>query len=209
MSFKVEQLEEKNMVKLVIEATNEEFEIGLEKAYQKNKSKMNVQGFRKGKAPRKMIEKLYGQEIFFEDAANAIIPDAYSEAAQESGLDIVSQPQVDVIQLEKDKPFIFTAEVAVKPEVELGEYKGIEVAKIEGVVSDEELATELDKVREKNSRTINVEDRAVQDGDEAVIDFEGFVDGEAFDGGKGENHALTIGSHSFIDTFEEQLKDMK
>jgi len=205
MNFKVEQLEEKNMVKLVIEATNEEFEIGLEKAYQKNKSKMNVQGFRKGKAPRKMIEKLYGQETFFEDAANAIIPDAYSEAAQESGLDIVSQPQVDVIQLEKDKPFIFTAEVAVKPEVELGEYKGIEVAKIEGVVSDEELATELDKVREKNSRTINVEDRAVQDGDEAVIDFEGFVDGEAFDGGKGENHALTIGSHSFIDTFEEQL----
>ena len=205
MNFKVEQLEEKNMVKLVIEATNEEFEIGLEKAYQKNKSKMNVQGFRKGKAPRKMIEKLYGQETFFEDAANAIIPDAYSEAAQESGLDIVSQPQVDVIQLEKDKPFIFTAEVAVKPEVELGEYKGIEVAKIEGVVSDEELATELDKVREKNSRTINVEDRAVQDGDEAVIDFEGFVDGEAFEGGKGENHALTIGSHSFIDTFEEQL----
>jgi len=205
MNFKVEQLEEKNMVKLVIEATNEEFEIGLEKAYQKNKSKMNVQGFRKGKAPRKMIEKLYGQETFFEDAANAIIPDAYSEAAQESGLDIVSQPQVDVIQLEKDKPFIFTAEVAVKPEVELGEYKGIEVAKIEGVVSEEELATELDKVREKNSRTINVEDRAVQDGDEAVIDFEGFVDGEAFDGGKGENHALTIGSHSFIDTFEEQL----
>ncbi|SEW41825.1 trigger factor [[Clostridium] fimetarium] len=205
MNFKVEQLEEKNMVKLVIEATNEEFEIGLEKAYQKNKSKMNVQGFRKGKAPRKMIEKLYGQETFFEDAANAIIPDAYSQAAQESGLDIVSQPQVDVIQLEKDKPFIFTAEVAVKPEVELGEYKGIEVAKIEGVVSDEELATELDKVREKNSRTINVEDRAVQDGDEAVIDFEGFVDGEAFDGGKGENHALTIGSHSFIDTFEEQL----
>jgi len=205
MSFKVEQLEEKNMVKLVIEATNEEFEIGLEKAYQKNKSSMNVQGFRKGKAPRKMIEKLYGQEIFFEDAANAIIPDAYSEAAQESGLDIVSQPQIDVVQLEKDKPFIFSAEVAVKPEVELGAYKGIEVAKIEETVSDEELATEMDKVREKNSRTISVEDRAVQDGDEAVIDFEGFVDGEAFEGGKGENHALTIGSHSFIDTFEEQL----
>jgi len=205
MSFKVEQLEEKNMVKLVIEATNEEFEIGLEKAYQKNKSKMNVQGFRKGKAPRKMIEKLYGQEIFFEDAANAIIPDAYSEAAKESGLDIVSQPQIDIEQLEKDKPFIFSAEVAVKPEVELGAYKGIEVAKIEGTISDEELATEMDKVREKNSRTINVEDRAVQDGDEAVIDFEGFVDGEAFDGGSGENHALTIGSHSFIDTFEEQL----
>jgi len=205
MSFKVEQLEEKNMVKLVIEATNEEFEIGLEKAYQKNKSNMNVQGFRKGKAPRKMIEKLYGQEIFFEDAANAIIPDAYSAAAQESGLDIVSQPQIDVVQLEKDKPFIFSAEVAVKPEVELGKYKGIEVAKVEETVSEEELATEMDKVREQNSRTINIEDRAVQDGDEAVIDFEGFVDGEAFEGGSGENHALTIGSHSFIDTFEEQL----
>lgn len=205
MSFKVEQLEEKNMVKLVIEATCEEFEIGLEKAYQKNKNNINVQGFRKGKAPRKMIEKLYGQEIFFEDAANAIIPEAYAAAAEECGLDIVSQPKIDVAQLEKGKPFIFTAEVAVKPEVELGEYKGVEVAKVDATVSEEELNAEMDKVREQNSRTIEAQDRAVQDGDITIIDFEGFVDGEAFDGGKGENYSLTIGSHSFIDTFEEQL----
>lgn len=205
MSFKVEQLDEKNMVKLVIEATSEELEKGLEAAYQKNKNKINVQGFRKGKAPRKMIEKLYGPEIFYEDAANEIMPEAYAKAAEESGLDIVSQPKIDVTQLEKGKPFIFTAEVAVKPECQLGEYKGIQVAKVDVAVSDEDIAAELDKVREQNSRTINVEDRAIKDGDDTVIDFEGFIDGEAFEGGKAEDYALKIGSHSFIDTFEDQL----
>lgn len=205
MSFKVEQLEEKNMVKLVIEASAEEFEAGIEKAYQKNKKSIALPGFRKGKAPRKMIEKMYGAEVFFEDAANAIIPDAYANAAEESKLDIVSQPKIDVVQLEKDKPFIFSAEVAVKPEVTLGDYKGIEVEKATVEVTEEDITAEIDKVREQNARTINVEDRAVEDKDMTVIDFEGFVDGEAFEGGKGENYPLTIGSHSFIDTFEDQI----
>lgn len=160
MSFKVEQLEEKNMVKLVIEASAEEFEAGIEKAYQKNKKSIALPGFRKGKAPRKMIEKMYGAEVFFEDAANAIIPDAYANAADESKLDIVSQPKIDVVQLEKDKPFIFSAEVAVKPEVTLGDYKGIEVEKATVEVTEEDITAEIDKVREQNARTINVEDRA-------------------------------------------------
>ncbi len=205
MSFKVEQLEEKNMVKLVIEASAEEFEKGLNSAYNKRKNQINVQGFRKGKAPRKMIEKMYGKEIFFEDAANEIIPEAYSNAAHECGLEIVSQPEIDLVQLDADKPFIFSAKVAVKPEVELGQYKGVEVAKADTEVTDEDVDNELNKVREQNSRTVSVEDRAVKDGDVTVIDFEGFVDGEAFEGGKGESYPLTIGSHSFIDTFEEQL----
>ncbi|MBQ4283184.1 MAG: trigger factor [Lachnospira sp.] len=208
MSFKVEQMEEKNMVKLVIETSAEEFETGLNAAYNKSKSKINVPGFRKGKAPRKMIEKLYGAEVFFEDAANAIIPDAYATAATESGLDIVSQPSIDVVQLESGKPFIFEAVVATRPEVELGTYKGVEVSKYETEVSDEDVEAEIKKVAEQNSRTVSVEDRAVKDGDMTVIDFEGFVDGVAFEGGKGENYPLTIGSHSFIDTFEEQIIGM-
>ena len=208
MSFKVEQMEEKNMVKLVIETTAEEFEAGLNTAYNKNKNKISVPGFRKGKAPRKMIEKLYGKEIFFEDAANAIIPDAYAKAAMECELEIVSQPKIDVVQLEAGKDFIFSAEVAVKPEVELGTYKGVEVAKTDISVTDEGVEAEIKKVQEQNSRTVTVEDRAVKDGDIAVIDFEGFVDGVAFEGGKGENYPLTIGSHSFIDNFEEQLVGM-
>lgn len=208
MSFKVEQMEEKNMVKLVIETTAEEFEAGLNTAYNKNKNKISVPGFRKGKAPRKMIEKLYGKEIFFEDAANAIIPDAYAKAAMECELEIVSQPKIDVVQLEAGKDFIFSAEVAVKPEVELGTYKGVEVAKTDISVADEDVDAEIKKVQEQNSRTVTVEDRAVKDGDIAVIDFEGFVDGVAFEGGKGENYPLTIGSHSFIDNFEEQLVGM-
>lgn len=208
MSFKVEQMEEKNMVKLVIETTAEEFEAGLNTAYNKNKNKISVPGFRKGKAPRKMIEKLYGKEIFFEDAANAIIPDAYAKAAMECELEIVSQPKIDVVQLEAGKDFIFSAEVAVKPEVELGTYKGVEVAKTDISVTDEDVEAEIKKVQEQNSRTVTVEDRAVKDGDIAVIDFEGFVDGVAFEGGKGENYPLTIGSHSFIDNFEEQLVGM-
>lgn len=204
MSLQVEKLE-KNMVKLTIEATAEEFEVALEKAYQKNKGKINLQGFRKGKAPRAMIEKMYGVGVFYEDAANFIIPEAYEKAAKESELEIVSQPEIDVVQIEKGKSFIFTATVAVKPEVTLGEYKGIEVEKANIEVTEEEVNEELDRVREQNSRTITVEDRAVQDGDMTVIDFEGFVDGVAFEGGKGTDYPLTIGSHSFIDTFEEQL----
>ena len=208
MSFKVEQLEEKNMVKLVIEATAEEFEAGLNTAYNKSKSKINVPGFRKGKAPRKIIEQLYGQEVFFEDAANAIIPDAYAKACIESELDIVSQPKISVTQLEKGKPFVFEAEVAVRPEVELGNYKGVEVAKVDTEATDADVEEEIKKVAEQNSRTITVEDRAVKDGDMTVIDFEGFIDGEAFEGGKGENYPLTIGSHSFIDNFEDQIIGM-
>lgn len=208
MSFKVEQMEEKNLVKLVIEATAEEFEAGINAAYNKSKSKINVPGFRKGKAPRKMIEKLYGAEIFYEDAANSIIPDAYAKAASESGLDIVSQPRIDVVTLESGKPFVFEAVVAVRPEVELGTYKGVEVSKCDTEVTDEDVDAEIKKVMEQNSRTVVVSDRAVKDGDITVIDFEGFVDGVAFEGGKGENYPLTIGSHSFIDTFEEQIIGM-
>lgn len=204
MSLQVEKLE-KNMVKLTIEATAEEFEAAMQKAYLKNKSRINVQGFRKGKAPRSIIEKFYGPSIFYEDAANYIIPDAYEKAAEESGLDIVSRPEIDVVQIEKGKPFIFTAEVAVKPEVTLGDYKGIEVEKASVEVTDEEVNSEIDKVRDQNSRVITVEDRPIADKDIAVIDFEGFVDGVPFEGGKGEDYSLTIGSHTFIDTFEEQL----
>jgi trigger factor len=204
MSLQVEKLE-KNMAKLTIEASAEEFEKALQKAYLKNKNKINIQGFRKGKAPRAIIEKMYGPSIFYEDAANEIIPESYEKAANESGLDIVSRPEIDVVQIEKGKPFIFTAQVAVKPEVTLGEYKGIEVEKKEIEVTEEEIMDKMNKEREQNARMITVDDRAVQDGDITVIDFEGFVDGEAFEGGKGENYSLTIGSHSFIDNFEEQL----
>ena len=204
MSVQVEKLE-KSMAKLTIEVGAEEFESSLNVAYQKNKGRITLPGFRKGKAPRAMIEKMYGAGVFYEDAANDLIPDAYEEAAKESGLDIVSQPSIDVTQIEKGKPFIFTATVAVKPEVTLGEYKGLEVEKKTAEVTDEELNAEIDRVRESNSRIITVEDRSVQDGDMTTIDFEGFVDGEPFEGGKGEDYPLTIGSHSFIDNFEEQL----
>lgn len=204
MSLQVEKLE-KNMAKLTIEASAEEFEGAIQKAYLKNRDKISVQGFRKGKAPRALIEKMYGASIFYEDAANELIPGAYEKAALESGLEIVSRPEIDIVQVEKGKEFIFTAEVALKPEVTLGQYKGIEVEKKEAEVTEEEVLAKIDKEREQNSRTITVEDRPVQDGDTAIIDFEGFVDGKAFEGGKGENYSLVIGSHSFIDTFEEQL----
>ena len=204
MSVQVETLE-KSMAKLTIEVSAEEFETALDKAYKKNKNKISLPGFRKGKAPHAMIEKMYGTGVFYEDAANDLIPGAYESAAKESELEIVAQPSIDVTQIEKGKPFIFTATVAVKPEVTLGDYKGIEVEKKTAEVTDEELQAEIDKVRESNSRMITVEDRAVQDGDITTIDFEGFVDGEPFEGGKGENYPLTIGSHSFIDNFEEQL----
>ena len=204
MSVQVEKLE-KNMAKLTIEATAEEFEAAMQKAYLKNKNKINIQGFRKGKAPRVMIEKMYGPAIFYEDAANDLIPEAYSKAAEESGLEIVSRPEIDVTQIEKGKPFIFTATVAVKPEVTLGEYKGLEYTADPVEVSEEDLAAELKKVQEQNSRTVTVEDRAVENGDITTIDYEGFVDGTPFEGGKAENQELVIGSHSFIDTFEDQL----
>ena len=204
MSLQVEKLEG-NMAKLTIEASAEEFEAGIEKAYQKNKNKINMPGFRKGKAPRKMIEKMYGKEIFFEDAANYVIPSAYAKAVDECEEEIVSQPSIDVVQMEAGKPFIFTAEVALKPEVSLGKYKGVEIEKIDTEVTDEEVEEALNKERESNARTIAVEDRAVKAGDMTVIDFEGFVDGVAFEGGKGENYPLTIGSNTFIPGFEDQL----
>ena len=204
MSVKVETLE-KNMAKLVIEVPAEELEKALQAAYNKNKSKISIPGFRKGKVPRQMVEKMYGPGFFYEDAANMLIPVEYEKAAAECGLELVSRPVIDIEQIEKGKAFIFTAEVAVKPEVTLGEYKGIEVEKIAVEVSEEEVAAELEKEREKNARTISVEDRAVENGDMIMLDFEGFVNGVAFDGGKGENYPLTIGSGAFIPGFEEQL----
>ena len=204
MSVKVETLE-KNMAKLTIEVVAEEFEKALQAAYNKNKKNITLPGFRKGKAPRQMVEKMYGAGFFYEEAANMLIPGEYEKAAAECGLELVSRPEIDIEQIEKGKAFIFTAEVAVKPEVTLGEYKGIEVAKAEVEVTEEEVTAELEKEREKNARTISVEDRAVVDGDMIMLDFEGFVDGVAFDGGKGENYPLTIGSNAFIPGFEEQL----
>ncbi len=204
MSLQVEKLE-KNMAKLTIEVSAEELEKAIEKAYQKNKNKITLPGFRKGKAPRKMIEKMYGKEVFYEDAANELIPAAYDKALEECTETIVSQPQIDVVQLEAGKPFIFTAEVALKPEVTLGKYKGVEVEKVSVEVTEEEVDAEIAKERDNSARTITVEDRAVKDGDMTVIDFEGFVDGVAFEGGKGENYPLTIGSGAFIPGFEEAL----
>ena len=204
MSLQVEKLE-KNMAKLTIEVSAEEFSKAVMAAYQKNKNKIAVPGFRKGKVPKAMIEKMYGKEFFYEEAANAIIPDAYEKALEECTETVVSSPKIDVTQIEEGKAFIFTAEVALKPEVTLGTYKGVEVAKIDVTVADEEVEADLKQQLENNARTVAVEGRPVADGDIAVIDFEGFVDGVAFEGGKGENYSLTIGSHSFIDTFEEQL----
>lgn len=193
------------MAKLTIEVSAEELEKALQGAYMKQKNKISMPGFRKGKVPRQMIEKMYGPEIFYDDAANAIIPDAYAKAYDECELDIVSQPTIDVVQLEKGKPFIFTAEVATKPEVTLGEYKGLKVDKVSNRVTAKEVDAKLEEEQKKNARTVAVTDRAVQDGDDVVLDFEGFVDGVAFEGGKGENYPLTIGSGSFIPGFEEQL----
>lgn len=204
MSLQVEKLE-KNMAKLIIEVSADDLEKALQSAYNRQKSKISIPGFRKGKVPRQMVEKMYGAEIFYDDAANALLPKAYSEAYDECGLDIVSQPKIDIVQIEKGKPFIFTAEVATKPEVTLGEYKGLKVDKVSNRVTQKEIDAKLQEEAEKNARTITVEDRPVQDGDEVILDFEGFVDGEAFEGGKGENYPLTIGSGSFIPGFEEQL----
>lgn len=204
MSVQVEKLEN-SMAKLTIETSAEELEKALENAFKKNKNKISIPGFRKGKVPRQMIEKMYGPEIFYEDAANELIPTAYEKALDECEEDIVSSPEIDVTQIEKGKPFIFTAMVALKPEVKLGKYKGVKVEKADTEVSDEEVDAEINRERENNARNIEVTDRPVKDGDMTVIDFEGFVDGVAFDGGKGENYPLTIGSGAFIPGFEEQL----
>lgn len=204
MSLQIEKLEH-NMAKLTIEVSVEDMEKATEAAYQKNKKSISVPGFRKGKVPRKMIEQMYGKGVFLEDAANEILPSAYDKAIQECEEEIVSQPKIDVITLEPGKAFVFTAEVALKPEVTLGDYKGIEIEKVDTEVTDEDVTAVIERERENNARTISVEDRAVKDGDITTINFEGFVDGVAFEGGKGENYPLTIGSHSFIDTFEEQL----
>ena len=204
MSLQVEKLEH-NMAKLTIEVSAEEVEKALQAAYLKERSKISLPGFRKGKVPRQMIEKMYGPEVFYDEAANHMISEAYGNAYDECELDIVSQPKVEVVQLEKGKPFIFTAEVAVKPEVTLGEYKGLKVDKVSTRVTQKEVDEEIEKERERNARTVEVTDRAVQDKDQITLDFEGFVDGEAFEGGKGEKYPLTIGSGSFIPGFEEQL----
>ncbi len=208
MSVQVEKLE-KSMAKLTIEVSAEEFEAAMQKAYIKSKNKIQLQGFRKGKAPRAMVEKIYGPGVFYEDAANIIIPDAYEAAAKESELEIVSQPQIDVTQIEKGKSFIFTAEVAVKPVVTLGEYKGLKYENRPVEVTDEEVETELKKVQEQQASTETVEDRAAEMGDIVTIDYEGSVDGVPFDGGKADDYDLTLGSHSFIDTFEDQLVGKK
>ncbi len=204
MSVQVEKLE-KNMAKLTIEVPAEEVEKALQNAFLKNKNRISVPGFRKGKVPRQMIEKMYGPEIFYEDAVNEMIPDAYEKAADECGEDIVSSPVIDVTQIEKGKPFIFTAEVALKPDVKLGKYKGVEIDRVETAVTEEDVDAEINRERERNARNIEVTDRPVKDGDMTVLDFEGFVDGVAFEGGKGENYSLTIGSGAFIPGFEEQL----
>ena len=204
MSLQVENLE-KNMAKMTVEVPAEKFEAAIKTAYNKNKNRFTIPGFRKGKAPLSMVEKMYGVEVFYEEAINTCLEESYPAAADESGLEIVSRPEIDVVQVEKGKDLIYTATVAVKPEVTLGEYKGVEVEKADAEVTDEDVEKELKKVQDQNSRLLTIEDRPVADGDETVIDFEGFVDGAAFDGGKGEDYPLTIGSHSFIDTFEEQL----
>ena len=204
MSLQVERLEH-NMAKLTIEVPAEEVEKALQAAYLKERGKISLPGFRKGKVPRQMIEKMYGPEIFYDDAANALIPKAYSEAYDECDLEIVSRPEINIVQIEKGKSFIFTADVATKPEVKLGEYKGLKVDKVSTRVTQKEVDEEIDKERERNARTIDVTDRAVQDKDQITLDFEGFVDGVAFEGGKASDYPLTIGSGAFIPGFEDQL----
>ena len=204
MNVQVEDLG-KNMVKLTVEVEAETVDAAIKSAYNKQKNKIAIPGFRKGKVPQAMIEKMYGPEIFYEDAVNNMLQTQYPAAVEESGVDVVSRPNIDVTQIKKGEPFIFTAEVAKRPEVTLGKYNGVTVTKIDTSVTDEEVDTEIETQRNANARTVTITDRPVKEGDTAVIDFEGFVDGVAFEGGKGENHPLEIGSHSFIDTFEDQL----
>lgn len=204
MSLQVEKLE-KNMAKLTVEVPAEQFEAALKTSFQKNKNKFSIPGFRKGKAPQAMVEKMYGVGVLYDDAIDTLLDSTYADAVKESGLEIVSRPEIGIEQIEKGKTFIYTALVAVKPEVTLGEYKGVEVEKAKPEVTDADVEAELKKVQDQNSRMVNVEDRAVENGDHTVIDFEGFVDGQPFEGGKSEAYPLVVGSHSFIDTFEEQL----
>ena len=208
MSLQVENLEH-NMAKLTVEVSAQDFEKAVQNAYLKQRKEISVPGFRKGKVPRQMIEKMYGAEIFYDEAANAVIPEAYEKAYDESEIEIVSQPKIDVVQIEKGKPFIFTAEVAVKPEVTLGEYKGLEVEKVSKKVTSKEIEERLASEQEKNARTVTVTDRAVADKDEVILDYDGFVDEVPFEGGKGENQSLVIGSGNFIPGFEEQLIGVK
>ena len=204
MSVQVENLE-KNTAKLTIEVPAEKFEEAVQHSYNKNKGKFNIPGFRKGKAPFNMIKKMYGVGVFFEDAVDEVIDASYPDAAKESGLEIVSRPSISIEEIEEGKAFVYTAVVAVKPEVTLGEYKGVEVQKTKSEVTEEDIETEIKRAREKNSRLITVEDRGIEDGDQVTIDFDGSVDGKRFEGGKAEDYPLTIGSHTFIDNFEEQL----
>lgn len=208
MDVKVEQMSEKNMYRLTIEATAEEFEKGVQKAYDKNKGKISIPGFRKGKAPRKIIEKMYGKTFFHDEAVNEVVPELYEKAKAESDLDIVSKPSLKVVKMDEEKPLVFTAEVAVKPEVKLGKYKGVEVEKQDTKVTDAEVEDELKKVQNTNARNVEITDRPVQDKDLTTIDFEGTIDGVPFEGGKGTDYPLTIGSHTFIDNFEDQLIGM-
>ena len=204
MSLQVEKLE-KNMAKLTIEVPAEEFDAAIKNAYNKNKNKFSIPGFRKGKAPLAMLEKMYGAGIFYEDAANEVIDASYPKAAEESKEEIVSTPEIKVTQIEKGKAFIYEATVALKPEVTLGEYKGVEVKKAEAVVTDEDVENELTAARKKNGRLIDVEDGAIEDGDNTIIDFTGYIDDKTFDGGAGTDYPLVIGSNSFIEGFEDQL----
>ena len=204
MSLQVENLE-KNMAKMTVEVPAETFEAAVQTAYNKNKNRFTIPGFRKGKAPLHLIEKMYGAGVFYEEAANIVLDESYPDAAEESGLDIVSRPEIDLVQIEKGKPFIYTALVAVKPEVSLGQYKGIEVEKADASVKEEDIEAELKRVQNQNARLVSITDRPVAKDDQVVIDFDGSVDGKAFDGGKAEDYPLTIGSHAFIDTFEDQL----
>ena len=204
MAVKCEEVE-KNLSKLTFEVSVEEFEKAIDRAYAKNRTKFNIPGFRKGKAPKAMVIKYYTKAVFYDDALNDVLPDAYEAALKESGLDVVARPEFDVEEIKDGEPVVFTALCTTRPEVKLGEYKGIKVAKVDYTVSDEDVDKDIESARARNARLISIDDRAVEKGDIAVIDFEGFVDGVAFEGGKGTDYALTIGSHSFIDTFEEQL----
>ncbi len=208
MAFKCEEVE-KNLSKLTFEVSAEEFEKAIDRAYNKNKSKFNIPGFRKGKAPKAIVIKNYTKAVFYDDALNDVLPDAYEAALKESGLDVVARPEFDVEEIKDGEPVVFTALCTTRPEVKLGEYKGIKVAKVDYTVSDEEVDRDINAVRDRNARLISVDDRAVENGDIAVIDFEGFVDDVPFEGGKGENYELEIGSNTFIPGFEDQLVGAK
>lgn len=209
MSLKIEKTEQKNEVKLEFSIEAEKFDNAIKTVYNKNAKYFNIPGFRKGKAPMNIVEKYYGKEIFYEDAFNEVVPEIFDKEVKENNLEVVSKPQIDIVQMEKGKDLIFTAVVQTKPEVKLGKYKGIEVEKVEYNVSDADIEHELGHMAEKNARLITIDDRAVESGDITVIDFEGFVDGVAFDGGKAEGHELTIGSNTFIPGFEDQIIGMK